>query len=243
MANRFTEQPKYDNNHPRIGKLKHVLTGKKFGRLYVLGLYPEATKQVKWVCRCDCGKYTISFGFTLISGDSSSCGCVSAEKMQARWRNDDPELRKKLSENASNVSHRLSKHPLYRVWTDMKRRCFNPKNVFYDQYGGRGITVCKEWMSFEVFYSDMHSGYEKGKQIGRIDNDGDYCKANCRWETSTQQQRNKKNTIYVNTPDGEMQITYAAERYGLSPGCILHRLKAGWEHSKIFTTPSSRAKK
>lgn len=242
-SSRSKFQPIFDNSHPRVSAAKYKLTGSKFGRLTVLGFDPRSTSVIKWVCVCDCGYYTSSSGSALVTGGSKSCGCISAEKMKTRWENGDPELRKKLSENAANVTHRKSKHPLYRIWSDMKQRCFNKKNAFYQSYGGRGITVCERWMKFENFYEDMIDGYMQGMQIGRIDNDGWYSKENCRWETAKQQQRNKSNTAYVDTPKGRMKLAEAAEMYGLSRDCISHRIKTGWPMEKIYSQPSLRGKK
>lgn len=221
---------------------KQILTGKKFGLLSVLGLYSEKkTRQSKWVCRCDCGFYTVTFGFGLTRGESKSCGCVAADKARSRWINPTEEMRQKHSEISS--THKLSKHPLFSVWSDMKQRCINKNNKFYFQYGGRGISVCERWLDFENFFQDMHEGYESGLQIGRIDNNGMYCNENCRWETRRQNQRNKSNTVYVNTPKGMMLLVDASEIYCLTTSCVRHRIKAGWQIDKIFLTPSKRQKK
>lgn len=217
------------------------MTGMKFGRLEVIGLGLKSSRQHRWVCRCDCGFYTLTFGFSLRRGESRSCGCIAAEKTKERWKSADAEkLRKRLSENASNVSHRLSKHPLYSVWIDMKGRCYKPANKFYKDYGGRGIKVCEKWFSFKNFYDDMIDGWEKGLQIGRINNDGDYEPGNCRWETPCQQQRNRRDTVFVETPSGRMKLADAADKYGLTPNCIRYRIEAGWAPDKVFLTKSQR---
>lgn len=220
---------------------KRDMTGIRFGRLEVIGLGLKSGRQHRWVCRCDCGFYTSSFGFSLRLGQAKSCGCIAAEKTKERWKSDDSEeLRKRLSENAANVSHRLSKHPMYSVWIDMRGRCYKPKNKFYKDYGGRGIKVCDRWLSFQEFFDDMHAGWAKGLQIGRIDNDGDYEPGNCRWETPTQQQRNKSNTVYIDTPDGAMKLADAADKYGLTSACIAYRIKSGWDMNSIFSKKSQR---
>lgn len=217
------------------------ITGMKFGLLTVLGLGEKSSRQHRWVCRCECGFYTVTLGFALRQGGAKSCGCVAAAKAKARWLSDgSEELRRRLSENAANVSHRLSKHPMYRVWVDMRGRCYKPKNKFYKDYGGRGIKVCDKWHSFQNFFDDMINGWEKGLQIGRIDNDGNYEPGNCRWESPTQQQRNKRNTAYIDTPDGVMKLADVADKYELTAGCIRYRIKAGWDTDSIFLKKSQR---
>lgn len=243
MPNRFKHPPEFYNITP--DNVRKDIQGQRFGKLTVLGILKNnPSNKIKWVCKCDCGYYSAPFSFSLSSGDSRSCGCTAANKSKALWKTPRAEaVRKKLSDNAANVSHRLSKHPLYTKWADMKQRCTNERNKWYKEYGGRGIKVCDRWLnSFENFYTDMKDGYKKGLTIGRIDNDGNYEPSNCRWETAKQQQRNKSNTNFVDTPGGRMPIFDACEKYGLNRGCIIYRIKAGWPIDKIFSKPSERAK-
>jgi hypothetical protein len=242
-AKRFESAPEYEVDPEKLKHLKHILTGRKFGKLSVLGFGGKIGGQSKWVCRCECGYYTLSFGFSLTAGTSRSCGCIAADAAKVRWANATEDMRFARSAKAANATHRKSKHPLFRVWTDMRQRCLNPNNKFYPLYGGRGIRICDEWFDFARFYSEMSEGYQKGRQIGRIDNERGYSKSNCRWETPKQQQRNKTNTRYVETPIGKMQVSEAAEAFGLSAPCILHRISAGWDAERTFFTPSQRGKK
>lgn len=195
---------------------------------------------IKWQCACDCGKNATPYQFSLTSGKSQSCGCVAAEKSKERWRNPSEEARAKQS--AKSRTHGMSKHPAYRSWQDMRQRCTNKRNKFYDSYGGRGIRVCNEWRSFDKFWSDMGGSWFEGAQIGRIDNDDDYFRDNCRWETPTQQQNNKRNNLIVNTPDGAMTASQAAKKYGLSFWCILHRHRSGYSPEDLVK-PSQRKQK
>jgi len=144
------------------------LTSRKFGRLVVI----QRAENDKWgspcwLCRCDCKKIKIVRGAYLKNGVIRSCGCLFRE--------------------GNNIKHgyyrkgKVSK--IYQSWRDMIKRCTNPNNASYQYYGGRGIKVCKRWInSFENFYKDMGKKPE-GHQIDRINNNGNYCKSNCRWVT------------------------------------------------------------
>jgi len=92
--------------------------------------------------------------------------------------------------NGNSVRHRAR---IYRVWTAMRERCNNPKQIRYDSYGGRGLTVCPEWDDFAVFRQWMlEQGYRPGLQLDRVDNDDGYYPANCRLSTHTQQMQNRR---------------------------------------------------
>jgi hypothetical protein len=88
--------------------------------------------------------------------------------------------------------HGLSRTSEYKSWQDMRQRCYNPKNKFYPYYGGRGITVCIEWHSFEIFIYQMGLKPSKEYSLDRINNDGNYEKSNCRWATKKEQIHNRQ---------------------------------------------------
>jgi hypothetical protein len=88
--------------------------------------------------------------------------------------------------------HGFAGTPLYQCWIDMKHRCSNPKYRDYHRYGGRGINVCNEWLTFIPFMEwALSHGYQKGLEVDRINNDGNYEPANCKWSTQQQQSLNK----------------------------------------------------
>lgn len=148
------------------------LTGQKFGRLIVIRrLENNKNNKIMWLCRCDCGVEKITVGASLKNGSSKSCGC----------------LRREVVSNAFS-KHSLSKSKLYEVYTNMLSRCTKPNAKDYVYYGGRGITVCDEWLDKESgltsFYKwAMDNGYEKSLELDRENNDGNYEPSNCRWVT------------------------------------------------------------
>ncbi len=124
----------------------------------------------------------------------------------------------------------------YRIWSYMKSRCYNKNNIFYQNYGGRGITVCDRWKnSFENFYSDMGK-CPNGHSIDRIDNDNGYFPENCKWSTRSEQDRNKTNSVFI-TYKGETKILSDwAKLFHITTQKIRYNMKKGKPFEKIFNT-------
>lgn len=158
-----------------VGRIKPVAIGAKFGRLTSIEAPTVVEGITKIRCRCECGAEKLFQRDHLFSGRSKSCGC----------------LRKQVVSEVKGT-HRMSKSRLYRRWASMRARCTNPNCRHFHRYGGRGISVCAEWQSFQNFFEwAMQSGYEDGLEIDRIDNDGDYSPENCRWITHQENCRNR----------------------------------------------------
>lgn len=205
-----------------MGKAYSDLEGKKFNRLTVvqrIGL--DKYNCVIWRCRCDCGNELYLSSNKIVNGYTKSCGCL-AKEISSR----------QVIEK--NTKHGLAKHPLYATWKNIRQRCSNPNNTHYKSYGGRGIAVAKEWGEFKPFYDwAISNGWEKGLSIERIDNNGDYCPANCCFIPLNHQNRNKQNTVKI-TYDGQTRPLFVwCQMYGLRFKTCYNRLRNyGWNNPK-----------
>lgn len=160
----------------------------RFGSLVAISPTKERNRgNVIWICKCDCGNEFKTTSVSLTSGRTISCGCVR---------------RKKASENAKSGNNRrthgMRGTKIYYVWCQMKQRCFNPKHKYYENWGGRGITVCDEWKNdFQAFYdyvSQLPHFREEDYSLDRINNDGNYEPGNVRWATHYEQVHNRRNS-------------------------------------------------
>lgn len=144
-----------------------VSDGEKYGRLTVVSFSHVKKNHSYYECLCDCGKTKIVMGSLLKHGGSLSCGCLASDVNSVIHR-----------------KHTMEGTPLYRMWRNMKTRCLNPKSTSYKYYGGKGVSICSEWMEFIPFMKwAFENGYKTGMSIDRIDGDADYTPANCRFLT------------------------------------------------------------
>lgn len=158
------------------------LTGFRFGRLVALkcvGPYkakPASEPKLAWRCKCDCGKEVDVVRGSLVSGLTLSCGCLNREKAASR-----------------SLTHGGSHTDIYRTWQHMIGRCHRKSDGAWKDYGGRGISVCKEWRNdFKKFAEYIGQKPSPRHSIDRINNDGNYEPGNVRWATAEQQARNKR---------------------------------------------------
>lgn len=124
----------------------------------------------------------------------------------------------------------------YTIWRGIKMRCLNPKNPAYKYYGGRGITICDEWVdNFLKFLEDMGSRPSKYHSIDRRENNLGYSKDNCYWATKLEQSKNRKYTVWV-LYKGEIITQHElALKFGVGDGAILHHKKQGKTFEQIIS--------
>lgn len=130
-------------------------------------------------------------------------------------------------------------HILQTKLCDMKRRCYNTKDKFYKDYGGRGIKICEEWMDKKNGHKNfqkwaVETGWEEGYSIDRIDVNGNYEPSNCRWANPSQQANNRRNNFYVTINGVTKTSTEWAKQIGISQRAFIERIKNGWEENKLL---------
>jgi hypothetical protein len=200
------------------------ITNQTFGRLTAIRPNHKVNGAVHWECKCECGRTKIASIYNLLSSKTQSCGCLQKERAsQAR------------------ATHRMSNHPAYQAWHRIRNRCENPEANDYPNYGGRGIHIADEWQNFDAFWSEMGPSWKAGLSIERMDNDGDYAPGNCAWVTQVRQVRNRRNTVFVDSPWGHIAAADAAEKCGVPYRTFIQRVYAGWSGEALFQ-PLMRAR-
>lgn len=167
------------------GELADDLSGRRFGLLVVderVGTTEDS--KALWRCRCDCGGESVVRGCYLRSGHTKSCGCQKGRR----------------NGEAAATTHGMSGTPTYGTWRKMIERCTNPNARQWEWYGGRGVTVCDRWRSFENFLADMGERPE-GRTLDRVDVNGNYEPGNCRWATWPEQCANKRPKRWWRRPE------------------------------------------
>ncbi|SOY79980.1 conserved hypothetical protein [Cupriavidus taiwanensis] len=149
------------------------LTGAECGSLKVVSIGRKNGHHQYWLCICACGETKEVRSDVITGKKQKSCGCTS-----------------------KNRRHGMAGTSVYNVWQNMLRRCRDPKNRAYQDYGGRGITVCERWLIFENFYADM-GDIPPSKTLDRINNSLGYSPENCRWATIHEQARNTRSNRMI----------------------------------------------
>lgn len=169
-----------------------------------------------WLCECECGNRKIISKKALKSG-IKGCGCI-------------------LSSTKSGYKRKSER--LYAIYNGIKERCLNKNNENYDLYGGRGISICDEWMGDNGYANfrtwALNNGYKNELTIDRIDVNGNYEPSNCRWATMKTQMNNRRNSIKININGQEMTLSDIADEYGISRGTVGSRYRAGCVGNEII---------
>lgn len=141
-------------------------------------------------------------------------------------------------ERISDSFHGETGTRLYRIWRHMHERCESDKHIRYDKYGGRGISVCKEWGEYKPFAEwARENGYADGLSIDRINNDDGYYPGNCRWATIKEQNNNKSNCVHLSLNGETHTVAEWADITGMKHSTILERMKRGWDDEEVLTRP------
>lgn len=182
------------------------LQGKIFGRLEVLECVgKDGFNNLLWKCRClNDGNIIIATSAHLLSGHTQSCGCYKADRS---------------SETHTKYKDDVTKHLAITVLGSMKDRCYNENCKDFPGWGGRGITICKEWMNDPEEFAKwaVGNGYSPGLSIDRIDNSGPYSPENCRWVTMCMQANNKRNNRYISIDGYRQTIAQWCRDIGINP--------------------------
>lgn len=204
-----------------------MTAGQRFGRLTAVRFvrrryFPSGKSMAVWEFQCDCGKATHALANNVRRLHTTSCGCyLNQRRIEVHTKHGD----------AKNGLP----HPIYTVWCGIKQRCEDVNCRLYPRWGGRGIKVL--WSSYEDFKRDMETTYQPGLQIERIDNNGQYCKENCKWATPTEQANNRRSNVVLEFNGQKMAATLWARKLGIEPAMLRARLKNGWSIQKALTTP------
>lgn len=197
------------------------LTGQKFGRLVVLKENGRSNKGEKvYECKCDCGNVVNVPSSYLRSKWTQSCGCLQRDR----------------AKEASTI-HGDTYSSLYSRYKHILWRCNNPKSKDYQNYGGRGITVCKEWendyQSFKKW--SLENGYEEHLTIDRIDVNGNYEPNNCRWVSLLEQENNRRDSVYLSFNGLTKTASQWARILEIKPSRLYYMKRKGKSDDEIFS--------
>ena len=201
------------------------LTGRTFGRLTVLEFAGvDKGRRSLWRCGCECGRATTVQGSNLKDGRTASCGCLRAEMAP-------------VYAVANPRTHGQTGTRMHRIWMRMIQRTTDPNYPGWKDYGGRGITMCPEWRSFEAFARDMVPTYHDDLTIERNDVNGNYEPGNCRWATTKEQNRNRRDTVRATVWGVEKPLADWCDLFGVNLRAVRQRIRRyGWDPERALTT-------
>lgn len=193
------------------------LTGRRFGRLLVVGLAGRLSLATYWYCLCDCKTFCWTTSNRLKREESLSCGCLRNDITSViKWK------------------HGLRHTSTYTIWANMLDRTLNSSNSHYPNYGGRGIGVCDRWKDFRNFVADMGLR-PKTLTLERIDNNGGYGPDNCKWATRSEQAFNRRTSRSFSFAGKTQSLAAWAREYEMGHTTLKARLDAGWSTERALT--------
>ena len=205
------------------------LTGRRFKHLVVLEQDP-GHKRVCWKCKCDCGREVVVQSNNLMSGNSTSCGCICGAIGTVGSRD---------TEYMRHINVKCEKSlddPLYIAWGRMKTRCGNNTEK-RSAYKDRGIYVDDVWKyDFSAFKEwSLKNGWRAGLSLDRINNDGPYSPDNCRWTDSFTQMNNTRTNHFIEYNGERHTIAEWSRIKGIAWGTLAKRIEAGWTGERLFS--------
>ena len=191
------------------------ISGKRFGNLVAIKRVENHKHQSYWLFLCDCGRYEEKPKLAVTRGISTRCRHCG-----------------RAIAGLKNSTHRMSESRLYQCWLDMKHRCYLKTQKNYKNYGGRGITVCDEWLNKKNGSSNfinwaLSNGYKENLTIDRIDVNGNYCPENCRWATRKEQGNNTRFNHYITIDGVTLNAKGWCEKLNISTSSFYYRKRKG----------------
>ena len=216
------------------------LTGQTFGRLTVVARIENGHgNRARWQCQCACGNRHDALGWDLREGGCRSCGCLRSELLRSTRKAGAGQGAARRRQAHRDRSGDRTSIPEYRIWRAMRLRCNSPSNPAYPYYGGRGVAVCDRWaQSFDAFYADMGPRPSPRHSIDRIDNDGPYDPANCRWATPQEQARNRRSTTLLAHDGVVLSLAEWGRRIGIDQRTVRRRHARGLPPDLVLAPPA-----
>jgi len=225
------------------------MTNYKYGKFTVLKIDEERTcsnksKEVYWVCQCECGKLKTIIGTNIRSNKArKNCGCEKMSKKMIALLKAEEELKQEKQQLTRCET----------IWRAMMQRCYNPNCTDYHNYGAKGKKACRRWHNKDNFIEDMfplYLEYEKEHglntaTIDRIDGEWGYSKNNCRWLTRGLQQRNKTGYTHKSTVKGKKydSIGQLIEDYPeFNWRTLIYRYNRGWRDDELILPLETKIK-
>jgi hypothetical protein len=205
------------------------LSGQVFSRLTVRCWAGKAGRANRWLCDCECGETRLVTTALLNNGSSLSCGCLRRERFSTIMGHN-------RTHGHASRSNGNAGSATYVVWLSMRARCRRPKNKAFHRYGGRGISVCERWLSFDNFFADMGER-PPGLSLERKNNDGNYEPGNCVWATNVEQANNRSSNLCISFEDRAMTVTQWARELGIAKTTLVGRFRNGWSVERALTEP------
>lgn len=199
--------------------------GSTFGSLTAVERVPSPSG-TKYRCVCECGNETVVRGAAMVTGNTTSCGCKRISNGRKIGK--------------EGYKHGSVNHPLYMIWNNMKARCRSPNATGFENYGGRGISVCDRWLDFKNFCEDMGPRPSLQHTLDRKNNDLGYEPSNCRWATKKEQSVNRSVNRLITYKGKTLTMTDWSIALGGGRNMVSARVRNGWSEEDAVSIPPKK---